>query len=1369
MKPCTLKVLRDEHGFTPDKLRAARKYLKGKEHWDNSKEVADSVIEDTGLFLEMVYTKTDKELVDLNEAGARVGNTPVQVHGLTKETAVVTFPAGAQPYTYPIKDLNVDGLSMDKYLVKDTKASEPNTIIRREGEVVLEGSKINNFSAIQKLADELDSMDNIGTSDKHKKGLSKVLKVLFSGTKEPMENMNIYLSEKSRDNGGFIDLGKDAGIYLAKGQRDRTFGNDMSLIEKLVHELVHGSTSFGINHRSPEIAKQIVLLKELRSAAMKAITVEDLMGETVMRREVSERIAKERIKYMNENLEEFLAYALTHEGVMNKLQDVTITPKRKKYEGVSGLFDQLLDVLKDLFDTVLKTWTGKENRRTIAGDKLAMQLLSDFARVNHEVKMEQNTGVWSKIDNSISDMEARGEKWLNEKEQKATAKIQKLVEKRQKKTIWEMIQVGWFIATTEEGTPMMQDFLSNVLKQRPEGFIQTLMRHLKKSDAKSNRMQELTLAAGQLDEHRKSTIDKLTAMVSEVFKKPMTRAEKKAVYASMEVTDGYVLVNEYEKDTAELYTDETKLDAEIEKVQKRIESAIEDNGDKLSVISQVKGLAEWMNTGKGSIVQRRNAKAIAEYSVGMDEESLISDIDTLISLYAVKGLDESVRTGTATMLGKEYDGLLNMAKMNKGFKDYKKASMTRMQQSNFPKNYHREEYDGRVAMRIAKVKDRRELTEEGYVIAEKIPNNGLGVAADQLAVYKSTVDSREAFDRSSIKYVGDDANGRLLKDDLIASGLIDTIPELVRHQLDVGAKKAARYETEVRKGNTPKIDTTVIPEVDENGNVVDYRAVVSVASKIEHLGLETSPMGTVGRNWAHEADVEETTEHNELVWDEIIGDMMDEAPMNGSIGIKNKLAYIEVSKESGVFEVKDAARILPKALQDKLRRIEKAKKALVVARRMHKEGSSRKAIQAEMARIPGGSDVEYNNETTPTGHKKDFYQVTDEAVISVVGRHHWERVSSSRRSAIRRRLGRGHIMVRRDMILDTFGIRDLTAAEFISDKVFGKVVARELKKAIRMIESGWKEIVKIFKVDMIIRMLPVIMGNIISNLMYSVQYGHNPLKIARRQLEGVGALKDYLSSKKKLTAIGAKLSIEPDNTELQEEQARILSDMKLNPAMPLLDAHLYQHIVEDVGLEDFKSSSKIARMIDDKTEGVPQMVKTGVHWLFVTEKTSLFQLVTKATAYSDFVARYAQFTLSKEKELAKYERVNGKKMGADQVEALTDSLVIQVRDAYVNYSKPDSRLLQYFNDMGFVAFTKYAVRIQQAIGDLLRGRPLRFSMALIGQELFEATTGIDPEDIAEKSFFTRSPSGWFYTPGVETILGNIIEPQMYTNMKAALS
>jgi len=125
-------------------------------------------------------------------------------------------------------------------------------------------------------------------------------------------------------------------------------------------------------------------------------------------------------------------------------------------------------------------------------------------------------------------------------------------------------------------------------------------------------------------------------------------------------------------------------------------------------------------------------------------------------------------------------------------------------------------------------------------------------------------------------------------------------------------------------------------------------------------------------------------------------------------------------------------------------------------------------------------------------------------------------------------------------------------------------------------------------------------------------------------------------------------------------------------------------------------------------------------------------------------------------------------MNKTEKDKLHKEMTRTVREAYVNYSRPDSQLLQYFNDMGLVAFSKYAIRINLAVRDLLRGKPLKFATAAIVQELFEGATGINLDDIVEHSWVHKPINNWIYSPGAETILTSVLEPQLFTYMKQAL-
>jgi hypothetical protein len=177
--------------------------------------------------------------------------------------------------------------------------------------------------------------------------------------------------------------------------------------------------------------------------------------------------------------------------------------------------------------------------------------------------------------------------------------------------------------------------------------------------------------------------------------------------------------------------------------------------------------------------------------------------------------------------------------------------------------------------------------------------------------------------------------------------------------------------------------------------------------------------------------------------------------------------------------------------------------------------------------------------------------------------------------------------------------------------------------------------------------------------------------------------------------------------------------------------------------ESGNNTSLATQYIDKKLKGAPQMVKTGLDWVFLTERTKLHKFMSTSTQYSDFVGRYSYYHLKTSKGMSKAEAIRN------------------ATDMFVNYTKPNSPFLEYANQMGFVMFTKYYIRIQRAIGTIARGNPVSGLATVIG---LEAALGDVPMP-TDSSFVVKSPLEMFYTPW--DVLTGAVTPgsyRMYENL-----
>ncbi len=301
------------------------------------------------------------------------------------------------------------------------------------------------------------------------------------------------------------------------------------------------------------------------------------------------------------------------------------------------------------------------------------------------------------------------------------------------------------------------------------------------------------------------------------------------------------------------------------------------------------------------------------------------------------------------------------------------------------------------------------------------------------------------------------------------------------------------------------------------------------------------------------------------------------------------------------------------------------------------------------------------------------------------------------------------IAVRRDMLHNYFGFRDKSIVDFFG---IHHITPDIIQKWIKFAEKMWMQIVSISKVDIIIRTPAVFIGNVISNFMYSVVNGTSPLKVLKMQVKNMQAVTSYINSQRQIERLRIS-GLTGKNVSKKIE--RMEHELTKSPVHDLMEAGMYQAIVEDLNKQDYKSSNKLVRKLNDVAENVPEFIKTGANWSYLSENTSYFKMVTQATQYSDFVARATEYQLLRAK-------------GVEKKEALQTVL-----DVFVNYGKPASSLEEYLNNIGLFMFTKYMKRITRVVNKSVKNKPLNVLLSILGQEAF-----FEVDDIQDQNLLTRS-------------------------------
>lgn len=339
--------------------------------------------------------------------------------------------------------------------------------------------------------------------------------------------------------------------------------------------------------------------------------------------------------------------------------------------------------------------------------------------------------------------------------------------------------------------------------------------------------------------------------------------------------------------------------------------------------------------------------------------------------------------------------------------------------------------------------------------------------------------------------------------------------------------------------------------------------------------------------------------------------------------------------------------------------------------------------------------------------------------------------------------GRDELVVRADVLDLVFGYRKYSVADAISkaqtrrstgergqdgfiketieDSIL--VVAEALFKdqagiKIRKYEEITQTIVKHVKDILVVKNLFTLLGNVASNTSQLVWHGVNPQALVKHHKEATESAIAYRRDKRELdelekrqamgyTTLG-EINIAQRIPELRDSLAR-------NPSTPLIESGMMPTIVEDIDLvqDPYSYQSKTAKRLEGWIEKVPSSVRAVGKQAYMTHDTTMYKVLSQGTQLSDYVARY---TL--------YQHVRNR----DKASMSHDEAMFFVMEAFVNYDIPTNRTLQYMNDMGFVFFTKYYLRIQRVILALYRDQPARALAMVAFNGFFEgAQTVMDSQ------------------------------------------
>lgn len=330
----------------------------------------------------------------------------------------------------------------------------------------------------------------------------------------------------------------------------------------------------------------------------------------------------------------------------------------------------------------------------------------------------------------------------------------------------------------------------------------------------------------------------------------------------------------------------------------------------------------------------------------------------------------------------------------------------------------------------------------------------------------------------------------------------------------------------------------------------------------------------------------------------------------------------------------------------------------------------------------------------------------------------WRLLPDDMKKAAKEAFGEDVIYLREEAVTLVLGFRKLSLAQGKVGEFLGP-----LAPAVRIAEKVWQEALTLLRHKIAITTPQVVVGNITSNAAVLLVEGISPAYIVKKSQEGIVNMRKYQREKKDRDMLERRVlgeeSLGRDTRADRAKLARMDASLRSNPVHFLIEEGLFTSIVEDLGYDEERTSTKlINRTLDKVSSATPKIVTTVGKEAYMLPGSQLANAALVATQLGDFTARYVKLSHDMENGMSKEDAIN---------EALS---------TFIYYNMPQNQYLQWLNDNGFMMFTKFFLRIQPVIFRLFKENPVKASSLLLGQQLLKDVNPVLGENVANYAFMS---------------------------------
>jgi hypothetical protein len=829
--------------------------------------------------------------------------------------------------------------------INDYNAAERNKLTMS---LVLGSSPDSNF----KLTDDLIDNSYVHGNVENMKAMLKTMHEL-GGEKAKDTDLEMYMGLVDKMDPRFFEnlklyVQQDAEISDGVARSNRidikikgapvAIGNQQSEASIYMEEVLHSMTSGAIKV-SDKLRRRVNYLVEL---GRKQLTPEDFLPspEESIDAKAEQEFAEKLFDYIfnSKNTDyEFIAKGIAQPEVAKALSKVKVRDK----EGNKTILDRLMDILSFVFDVLSGNITAKNKNQNVH-DAL-IELAFELGEINTRSSQKAATApsLYSRVYNFV----------LNDSDKVIADKLHSITENtvgQLSKKDYEGMPDGIydrtkFVASTI-GLSLVNPTYTKVAGAvasawglKPDGTVREIVSGLFQSEPAQKAAEFLVLQAGLVDKKRNDQIGLVRDNVLSQFRELPSKAQEEALTALIADTDlallfgktssaydaGIVGNRTFDNATIrKLLEDDKTLDRFIKEAKRALKDLDSTHYDWHS--NQATGLGIYLAKHQGTPEQNLNATNIAKGIHSSHSKkakaSVVKAIDELATLVAIKNSEYTQRTLVADLMKTEWKGVQHVADVVEGFKVNSNETVFKNNTVNKIKGYSREVFDDSIIMEVGLLEDRKSMEAQGFTfkgtLAPKVgdPNNR------SMALYVTDSASRPERLRGGIRLNQIRAKGTTITDAAYISGegfSNSYIRETAKRQINEIQRASAQRVQKMENGEYDFTDTVfgVMPLLNENGRVVDYRYTMDKATKKEILKQDTRISEVMGRSFGSLLDKDASAKHNSRVLKEIKADAEEnwEAGTKGKDGLTD---FTLIGPESSDPEMRKLFYMLPREFQD---------------------------------------------------------------------------------------------------------------------------------------------------------------------------------------------------------------------------------------------------------------------------------------------------------------------------------------------------------------------------------------------------------------------------------------------------------------------